>query len=234
MFDFEYPYNHADRPQNQEAAKATIATFLCPSNSIHEPDPNGYGGIDYMPTVYTDINPDTGDREKSSTTSRGSRIDGALALAKVTFARISDGTSKTVAIAEDVGRNYETVTPFTTSKYPDILDIAADAATDSGNRALNRWAEPDTGNGVSGPPAGSPGAGSQVINNNSSPIGGPDDCKRETNNCGPNDEIFSFHPGGANAVFADGSVHFLNESINAIPMRALVGRSEGDPNTWDE
>lgn len=233
LFDFEFPYNHVSRPQNQQAAKATIASFLCPSNAIRQPDPNGYGGIDYMPTVYTDIHPETGERDPSSPTDPGSRIDGALALKKAGFAKISDGTSKTIAIAEDTGRNFETIEPFTTSKYPDILDIAPDAATPSGNRALNRWAEPDTGNGVSGPPAGAPGAGTQVINNNKNPFGGPEDCKWENNNCGPNDEIFAFHPGGANAVFADGSVHFLQEGIDPIAMRALVGRSEGDPNTWD-
>lgn len=234
LFDFDFPYNHRDRPQNQQAAKATISGFLCPSNSIREVDPSGYGAIDYMPTVYTDINPQTGEREKSTTTDRGSRIDGALALKPVSLARVSDGTSHTIAIAEDTGRNFETLEPFTTSKYPDIIDIAEDAKTPSGNRSLNRWAEPDTGNGVSGPPAGAPGAGSQVINNNSTPNGGPEGCKWENNNCGPNDEIFSFHPGGANAVFADGSVHFLSDTITSIPMRALVGRSEGDLNTWDQ
>src|SRR5690606_11673491 len=160
--------------------------------------------------------------------------DGALALQLVRISKISDGTSKTIAIAEDAGRNFETLEPFTESKYNDILAVADAAKTPSGKRSLNRWAEPDTGNGVSGPPAGKPGAGTVVINNNATPTGGPADCPWKDNNCGPNDEIFAFHPGGAMAVFADGSVHFLTDSISPIAMRALVGRSEGDPNTWDQ
>jgi prepilin-type processing-associated H-X9-DG protein len=89
------------------------------------------------------------------------------------------------------------------------------------------------------------------VNNNASPFGGPNsqnlssnpalltgnaatlaetqygDCPWFINNCGLNDEPFSFHPLGCNAVFCDGSVHFLGENISPQCMRALVTRSEG-------
>ena len=47
-------------------------------------------------------------------------------------------------------------------------------------------------------------------------------------NCTSDDEIYSFHPGGANALFADGSVHFLKETISVRSIAALVTRAGGE------
>jgi prepilin-type N-terminal cleavage/methylation domain-containing protein/prepilin-type processing-associated H-X9-DG protein len=43
-----------------------------------------------------------------------------------------------------------------------------------------------------------------------------------------NNEIYAWHTGGANALFGDGSVHFLSESITPTTLIALVTRSSGD------
>jgi prepilin-type processing-associated H-X9-DG protein len=40
--------------------------------------------------------------------------------------------------------------------------------------------------------------------------------------------LSSFHPGGANAVFADGSVHFLKASITNPIIWALGSRARGE------
>jgi prepilin-type N-terminal cleavage/methylation domain-containing protein/prepilin-type processing-associated H-X9-DG protein len=42
------------------------------------------------------------------------------------------------------------------------------------------------------------------------------------------EDYWSRHPGGANMLFADGSVHFLKSSINPIPWRALATRAYGE------
>jgi prepilin-type N-terminal cleavage/methylation domain-containing protein/prepilin-type processing-associated H-X9-DG protein len=47
-------------------------------------------------------------------------------------------------------------------------------------------------------------------------------------NCSNNSEIYSFHTGGANAVFGDGSVHFLYGTINFCTLAALVTRGGGE------
>jgi prepilin-type processing-associated H-X9-DG protein len=47
-------------------------------------------------------------------------------------------------------------------------------------------------------------------------------------NCSSDNEIYSFHPGGANAVFADGSVHFVKETINPTVFFALITRGAGE------
>lgn len=47
-------------------------------------------------------------------------------------------------------------------------------------------------------------------------------------NCTNDHEAYSFHPGGANAVFADRSVHFLNAEMNIQILAALVTRAGGE------
>jgi prepilin-type processing-associated H-X9-DG protein len=41
--------------------------------------------------------------------------------------------------------------------------------------------------------------------------------------------IFSFHPGGAHVAMADGSAHFLSESVEPAVLRALATREGGEP-----
>jgi prepilin-type N-terminal cleavage/methylation domain-containing protein/prepilin-type processing-associated H-X9-DG protein len=47
-------------------------------------------------------------------------------------------------------------------------------------------------------------------------------------NCSNNSEMYSFHTGGANVVFADGSVHFLNQSISLCVLAKLMTRAGGE------
>jgi prepilin-type N-terminal cleavage/methylation domain-containing protein/prepilin-type processing-associated H-X9-DG protein len=47
-------------------------------------------------------------------------------------------------------------------------------------------------------------------------------------NCTNDGEVYSFHPGGANVVLADGSVRFLNAGISIRTLAALVTRAGGE------
>jgi prepilin-type N-terminal cleavage/methylation domain-containing protein/prepilin-type processing-associated H-X9-DG protein len=47
-------------------------------------------------------------------------------------------------------------------------------------------------------------------------------------NCTSNNEIYSFHVGGANALFCDGSVHFLRDTLSVPIVAALVTRAGGE------
>ncbi len=159
------------------------------------------------------------------------------------IAEISDGTSRTVMVVEIVGRN------------EGMLGAYSDPVNPTADRAFWRWAEPNTSFGVNGDPLYSstvavttPGAYSKVpvplnistpphaglqfkgINNNKYPFGGPIGCPWNASNsqCGPNDEIFSFHGNGANVVFADGHVSFLDENLNYQVLRALITKAGGD------
>jgi prepilin-type processing-associated H-X9-DG protein len=44
-------------------------------------------------------------------------------------------------------------------------------------------------------------------------------------NCTNDREVYSFHPAGANTVFADGSVHFLKADIDIRIFARLVTRA---------
>ena len=47
-------------------------------------------------------------------------------------------------------------------------------------------------------------------------------------NCTSNNEIYSFHPGGSNALFVDGSVHFIKDVASVQLVAALVTRAGGE------
>ena len=212
-----------------------VKIYVCPNNPYTNDgrDPFGYGICDYMPTVYTDID-DTGTRQSGSLFWRKDGLlrqtftlgtataasDGTLwgptnLRGGTRVAAVMDGTSNTIAAIEDVGRGYQGVV---TGKY----------YTPGGSLTyVARWAEPDQGNGVSGPP-GMLNGNSKIINNNKNPLGGPSTCPWSTNNCGPNDEAFSYHSGGAMAIFADGHVQFITDTISVVTMRNLVTAAGGE------
>ena len=225
-------------PVNADVCKTTIAAYLCPSDPWASiANPAGFGKTDYYATVYTDINPDDGSRGAAATY----RVDGALTVPAAPITAIADGTSNTIMIVEDAGRNdhgtgsgtYETLSTHT-DPWAGVAGVDDKAACTGDLRSVSRWADPDaTGSGVSGPPATviRPAVApfyTHWVNNCSAPMGGDaSTCLWTANNCGPNDEPFGFHPAGCNSVFADGSVHFLGERIAPAVMRALIARADG-------
>jgi prepilin-type N-terminal cleavage/methylation domain-containing protein/prepilin-type processing-associated H-X9-DG protein len=47
-------------------------------------------------------------------------------------------------------------------------------------------------------------------------------------NCNNDDEIYAFHSGGANALRADGSVHFMAQNISSQLLASLISRAGGE------
>jgi len=142
----------------------------------------------------------------------------------------TDGTSNTIAIIEDVGKLHENFSPFMKASYTaygGVQPYPTGVASPTGLRNNYRWAEPDIANGVSGPHQDTVNKTAR-LNNNATPRGGPSSCSWSLNNCGPNDEPFSFHTGGVQAVFGDGHVQFLRDSVSAQTLRALCTAAGGE------
>ena len=247
--NFNYEYNNSGLG-NVTAFSASLNVFICPSasrqpsgsregaSSATDTEAAAYGGYgvgDYGPTVYTDISPTlstagTGATAVTPYRDKNSRANGLLKQGATRIAEITDGTSNTIAIAEDAGRDARFISPYTrgtgSAAYAG-LNQNIYSPTDA-NLPLRywRWAEADAAFGVSG-----------SINNKYRPMyctawsTGCTDASGNAvggNNAGANDEIFSYHPGGANVLFGDGSVKFLKDSTNLSVLRNLITLNGGE------
>lgn len=66
------------------------------------------------------------------------------------------------------------------------------------------------------------------VKSHANPRCGPPECPWLTTDSGPKQEIFSFHVGGAYAVFCDTHVRFLDDSTDPRVLRSLVTRAGSD------
>ena len=202
----------------------------------------GYGYTDYAPTESTDIDPNgqtggSGSTQVTPYRNNFSRADGLLHQGMTRIGQCTDGTSNTFAIAEDAGRDASYPSPYLENRangggFPDAY-YANIVGYTTARKRFWRWAEPDSAFHVSG-----------QINNKFRPGNCPAayqvDCTDSSgnavagNNAGANDEVFSFHPGGANVVFGDGSVRFLKETISVVVLRSLVTLKGGEVISSDQ
>jgi prepilin-type N-terminal cleavage/methylation domain-containing protein/prepilin-type processing-associated H-X9-DG protein len=222
--NFQVDYNNLSGI-NFTAFSTVLSSFICPSavrsgNNGHDDiDPQdpismakgiGYGVVDYGPTCFTEINP-TGAAATGNVftatplRNMAARADGLLHHGYTSIGTVRDGMATTILIAEDAGRDARF-----TSEYTETSSL-----NPPGHRRFWRWGDPANAIGVSG-----------VINNKNRPM---NDQSPYANTCttpcigaGANDEIYSWHPGGANILFGDGSVKFVKEGVNAVTLRSIV------------
>ncbi len=122
------------------------------------------------------------------------------------FASVTDGTSNTIMVSEDAGR-------------PDLYLNGRLIAVGSvipgyhGGQPVTQLNE---------------GSGAGWADYNSEFYTDGDDSPKEHTNWSSNNEVYSFHPGGANHVFADGSVHFVKKTTAPSVFVALISPSGGE------
>ncbi|MGL4463551.1 MAG: DUF1559 domain-containing protein [Planctomycetia bacterium] len=188
-------------------------TFFLPTAITSIPYPNNFYRM-YTGGATDVLSPGKTYQLESSANLKALEMDINYGGAKL--AQIIDGTSTSILAYETVGRNEKMsgqplcgVTPCNPNSYLDPVDLAG--------RRHWRWAEPDNTSGAS-----------KIMNNSKSPYNGPVNCPWTYHDCGPNNEWFSFHTGGAQCVMADGSVKFVDENISLKLVYSLSTRDSGE------
>jgi prepilin-type N-terminal cleavage/methylation domain-containing protein/prepilin-type processing-associated H-X9-DG protein len=236
--NFSLDYNHLSGA-NLTAYSTVISVFLCPSatrepsggrDAVDPADPAataagvGYGVADYSVVCATTIDPQGRNGGPCATPiavyrNCAARTDGMFKKGMTRLSEVADGLSQTIAVTESAGRDARFISAYSESYFTPNLTL--DRPVPPGQRRFWRWAEPD-GALVS----------STVINNKATPSHEnsqyPSSGPTTGNSAGANDEIFGFHPGGVNALFGDGSVRFLKESLNIVTQRSLITPSGGE------
>lgn len=125
-------------------------------------------------------------------------LEGLMQDTQASLKKVSDGLSKTFMLFEDAGRPFHLV-----NGIPEVTGTGAPSYVRPGGP----WADPS----------------SYFV------FGFSQDCGVTTlMNCSTWDEIYSFHPGGANFLYGDGSVHYHTEGLNTDLFVTLFTRAAGD------
>lgn len=160
----------------------------------------------------------------------------------ITMVSVIDGTSNTIFLTESAGRPWL----YNTSGS---LKASTTAQIQAGN-GINGggWCRPASDIWLIGSdPTGVSVGGSSIINVNNgfastypstigdltnvfnTAVSGATTAHLNTFGTGA---VYSFHPGGVNALFVDGSVHFLSSSMTPATFAALVTRANNEVNTY--
>jgi len=239
---YNYAYDYDAQP-NATAVSTQLKVFNCPSTpsgqrwdtSVSDDAAStGWGTQGRAGTDYSGINavkaylyaycyPNSG--VTTATSKDSSQIIGVMTRdshgggvnnAGTTFAMITDGTSSTIMIGEDAGR---------VSWYGVGGQLIAASGT-----SVNKeggWADPNGAFSIDG---SLPNCTAAFVNGATKDVcvtssGASNTC---TMNCTNDSELYAFHTGGANVVFADGHVQFLRSTISTATLAALVTRSGGE------
>jgi prepilin-type N-terminal cleavage/methylation domain-containing protein/prepilin-type processing-associated H-X9-DG protein len=200
-----------DDPANQPAVTTPVVVYLCPTTPLDASRLDDLGGglfaarSDYAPPMSISPAPINSGLVPQPALNQGALQNGRC----VKIAEITDGTSNTLMFVEDAGRpEFWT----STGRGPDTSHPGGGNLPVVGGRVLGAgWSDRNnpiplhtfTRDGLHAP-------GDWAIN------------------CTNNNEAFSFHVGGINALFADGSVHFLGENIAVAVYAALITRAGGE------
>src|SRR5262245_447853 len=235
QYNFNFPFSSSPTvipgtPDNQAVISTPLKVMLCPStprSGLTYTDITSFPPFKWTAAVADYAPDDVINRPtffKYPSTVSQAQLQGALLyMAKgpaATLAQlglppsegnrkisaIGDGTTNTMLLAEDAGRPVRWINGVS---YPERYTNGAG------------WGDLFSEDGLDGIP---------VVTDPSGALKGqdPGNC---VINCSNNNETYSFHAGGANHVFADGSVRFIKASIDGSVYAALITANGGEVNT---
>ncbi len=210
-----------DSPTNLPITSRPVKLFQCPSN----PKGNQKDGDPQPPAVWAPVVAVTDYAATTSVTDQlaalfPGQINAGPGLlirnARAYLTDATDGTSNTIMLAESAGR-------------PQIFRLGVAFGTPPTHKVNGGgWARAASDFDLKGStPDGVTGPGPCAINcTNGLDVGTTyPDPVYGANGTG---ETYSFHTGGANILFGDGSVRFVGSTINIVTYAALVTRAGGE------
>ena len=217
-------YNPAlnwDDPANAAAVTTRIKLLLCPSA---DKDRDGFEYTRFTtatprfflygaPTDYTNVG-GVGSALAASLSPPPADATGVLGSVPVRVLQVTDGLSNTILVTECANRPQL----WQRRRRVDALPPPAHWSSTSDKPYVTGgvWASHLKGFLIDGAGAdGSTNGGTCAMN------------------CSNDNEVYSFHPGGANALLADGSVRFLRDATPVPALAALVTRAGGEVVTPD-
>lgn len=208
--------------RNHPATSTLISTYLCPSSiQTRGRRQNGrlgdFTGPDGIATE--------GDGQRTKDVGEG--------MACIDYMGIAGPSKRVIAPSgKDYSKNQGIlVAPKNSKDKPSedritiarVLDGVSNTFMVAESSTRSVWKDPDKGWELSGT-----WASGENITNVEHPINSKDglsDGLLPTDLDDPEEEIFSDHPGGAYLLFADGSVHFADESVDIQVLAALCSRN---------
>jgi prepilin-type N-terminal cleavage/methylation domain-containing protein/prepilin-type processing-associated H-X9-DG protein len=190
--------------------KVTLKPFLCPSNALPSKDNNGFGASSYVGNMGNEILSLSGGVTWNCSNRRAPAQNGVLLndghnnnTRVTTMAYVTDGTSNT-AIVGEIG--------ISANVRPNLINKGSFPLWIGGNNDASC----------------SQLAGALRVMDVNAYL------NRKFITSAPNPDVTdycfgSFHPGGAQFAFVDGSVHFIAQTINTTLYRELGNRNNGIP-----
>lgn len=204
-------------------SKFQVKLLLCPSDAIWPRVPGSdYGATNYVACV------------GSGTVASGSFFqgDGVFWNQPTKFAAITDGTSSTVAFSETLLGNGSTstgATPGDAKRERLLVPVPTSptpATCGSGAGGGNFWSGTRSTQWINGH------YGHTLYNHYYPPNAANWDCGDSYGGGDSSSSALtaarSNHSGGVNALFADGSVHFISNAVSLDTWRALATRAGGE------